>query len=381
MNGDGGSRMQVHWHDDALAHDTGEGLWERGADDLLAVPELHPENHERIRNMRSVLERGPLASRIDWREGRHATEEELATVHDPGYVARLREVMSSPGRLEDGNTVVSDHSWRAALAAAGTALEATDAVLAGETDVAFALVRPPGHHAQPAQADGYCFFNNAALAAERARRAGVERVAVVDWDVHHGNGTQACFYDRADVLTISLHMRTGLWGPTHPQSGSPEEVGHGAGQGFNVNVELPVGSGDQAYELAMRAVVGPVLEQFAPGLIVGAVGQDASTFDPNGRQNVSMDGFRAIGRVLGDRARELCEGRLVLVQEGGYARTYAAYCLHATLEGVLGVDTPLLDEVLAYIPDDFARARESVESVQSAVSRYWRMPLPGAAHL
>ena len=275
--------------------------------------------------------------------------------------------------------MISEHSWRAATAAAGTSLAAADAVLAGEAKGALALVRPPGHHAQPAQADGYCFFNNAALVAERARRSGIDRVAIVDWDVHHGNGTQECFYARSDVLTVSLHMRTGLWGPSHVQTGSPEELGRDAGQGFNVNVELPIGSGDQAYELAMLGIVGPVLEQFRPGLIVGAIGQDASAFDPNGRQNVSMDGFRALGRELGDAARALCDGRVVLVQEGGYARSYAAFCLHATLEGVLGLSEPLLDDPLAYIPDDFGRARASVEAVQSALSRYWRMPLPGAA--
>jgi hypothetical protein len=167
-------------------------------------------------------------------------------------------------------------------------------------------------------------------------------------------------------------MRTGLWGEHHPQTGSPEEVGVGDGQGYNVNVELPAGSGDRAYGLAMREVVAPILEQFDPGLIVGCCGQDASAFDPNGRQNVSMDGFRSIGRVVGDAARSLCDGRLVLVQEGGYARTYAAFCLHATLEGVLGLDEPLLEETLAYMPDDFTRARESVEAVQSALTRYWR---------
>jgi acetoin utilization deacetylase AcuC-like enzyme len=291
-------------------------------------------------------------------------------------VAALRErCASGSGRFEDGVSVYGPGTLDAALAAAGSSLEAADAVLGSETDVALALVRPPGHHAQPAQADGYCLFNNAALAAERARRAGVDRVAVVDWDVHHGNGTQACFYDRADVLTISLHMRTGLWGPTHVQTGSPEEVGVGPGQGFNVNVELPIGSGDQAYERAMRRVVEPVLRQFDPGLIVGAVGEDASAFDPNGRQNVSMDGFRAIGRVLHDVARDVCDGRMVLIQEGGYSRTYSAFCLHATLEGLLGIDEPLIEEVAAYIPDDRTAGREAVEAVQSALSRYWRMPL------
>ncbi|HEU4976501.1 MAG TPA: histone deacetylase [Baekduia sp.] len=362
--------IDVFWHDAALEHDTGSGHFELDPSDLLDVQELHPENAERIRNMRSVLQRGPIADRLRWHDGRLATEDELRTVHDDEHIARVRAFATGAGGRLDANTVL--HAWEPVLAAAGTTLAATDAVLAGDSQTAYALVRPPGHHAQPHQPDGYCLFNNAALAAERARRAGRRRVAIVDWDVHHGNGNQACFYERGDVLTISLHMRTGLWGPSHPQTGSPEELGVGDGQGRNVNVELPLGSGDRAYAAAMTEIVQPILRQFEPSLIIGSCGQDASAFDPNGRQNVSMDGFRAIGRAIGDSARELCEGQLVLVQEGGYARTYAAFCLHATLEGVLGVDEPLLQETLAYIPDDFGRARDAIESVQSALSRHWR---------
>jgi acetoin utilization deacetylase AcuC-like enzyme len=364
--------IDVFWHDAALGHDTGAGHFEMPMSELLEVSELHPENAERVRNMRAMLQRGPLAPQVRWHEGRLATEAELTTVHTPEHVERMRALVEGGGTRLDASTVVTAESWEPMLAAAGTSMAATDAVLSGEASVALALVRPPGHHAQPDRPDGYCFFNNAALAAERARRAGVERVAIVDWDVHHGNGNQACFYTRGDVLTISLHMRTGLWGERHPQTGSPEEVGVGPGQGRNVNVELPAGSGDRAYGLAMREIVAPVLEQFRPGLIVGSCGQDASAFDPNGRQNVSMDGFREIGRVVGEAARSLCDGRVVLVQEGGYARTYAAFCLHTTLEGVLGLEEPLLPETHAYMPDDFTRARESVEAVQSALTRYWR---------
>jgi acetoin utilization deacetylase AcuC-like enzyme len=363
--------IDVFWHDAALGHDTGAGHFELPMTEQLEVPELHPENAERVRNMRAMLRHGPIADQVRWRDGRLATEEELETVHTAEHVARMRRLVEEGGTRLDHSTVVTPESWEPMLAAAGTSIAAADAVLAGETDVSLALVRPPGHHAQPDRPDGYCFFNNAALAAERARRGGVERVAIVDWDVHHGNGNQACFYSRGDVLTISLHMRTGLWGERHPQSGSPEEVGLGDGQGCNVNVELPAGSGDRAYGLAMRDIVLPILRQYRPGLIVGSCGQDASAFDPNGRQNVSMTGFREIGTVVGEAARELCDGRLVLVQEGGYARTYAAYCLHATLEGILGTGE-LLGETLAYMPDDFTRARESVEFVQSALTRYWR---------
>ena len=196
-----------------------------GLSDLLEVPELHPENAERVRNMASVLQRGPLADRLRWHDGRLASEDELAAVHDPAYIAMLREACEQGGRVFAPSTLVTGESWQPLLAAAGTAMSAGDAVISGGSRIAYALVRPPGHHAAPATADGYCFFNHVALVAERARAAGCERVAIIDWDVHHGNGTQACFYDRADVLTVSLHMRHGSWGPSHPQTGSAAEVG------------------------------------------------------------------------------------------------------------------------------------------------------------
>jgi len=364
--------VHVFWHAAVLEHDTGAGFFEAPDPGYFAVPELHPENAERVRNMRSLLERGPLAAELTWREGRLAGAEELETVHPAEYVADLKAACEAGGRRFGTTTLLSAASWPALLAAAGSSLEAARAVLDGETDVAYALVRPPGHHAAPATVDGYCFFNNVALAAELARSRGIERVAVVDWDVHHGNGTQACFYDRADVLTVSLHMRHGSWGPSHPQTGSPAEMGIGPGAGFNVNVELRLGSGDAAYVEAFRRIVVPVLRQFRPGLLIGACGQDASTYDPNGRQNVSMAGFHRIGTAMGEAADELCEGRLVLVQEGGYARTYAALCLHATLEGVLG-RAPELADPIAYLPDDPAHAAADLDAVRAYLARSWTL--------
>jgi acetoin utilization deacetylase AcuC-like enzyme len=355
------SELEVFWHPAALEHDTGSGLWEAPASELLDTQELHPENAERIRNMRAVLLGGPLAPRIAWRDGTLATVAELETVHDPAYVAGIREACETGGRRFGSTTVLSATSWDPLIAAAGTTLAAADAVASDDGPVAYALVRPPGHHAGPAVADGYCFFNNVALAAERFRAAGAERVAIVDWDVHHGNGTQACFYERGDVLTISLHMRHGSWGPSHPETGAPNESGSGTGAGHNVNVELRPGSGDGAYAEAFRRVVEPMLEGYRPDVVIGACGQDASAFDGNGRMNVSMDGFHAIGRSV-RAAAERAGARLLLVQEGGYARTYAAYCLHATLEGALGADR-LLRDPLAYMPDDPAHASEDIDAV------------------
>ena len=362
--------LDVFWHDDALLHETGSGVFEQPPSPLLAEPELHPENAVRILNMKAVLERGPLAGHLRWRDGRHAEAAELELVHDRAYVEGVREFCAAGGGVLTWSTPVSQGSWKAALAAAGTTLAATEAVLAGKTGRAYALVRPPGHHAQPAQADGYCLFSNVALAAEHARSRGLERVAVVDWDVHHGNGTQECFYERSDVLTISLHMRHGSWGPTHPQTGAPDEVGSGSGAGYNVNVELPPGTGDGGYMRAMEEIVAPVVDRFAPELILVACGQDANQFDPNGRQCVTMEGFRRLGAAARELADRHCGGRIVLVQEGGYARSYSAFCLHGTLAGVLGADTGLEDPC-AYLPDDPGHADREVASVRSALSAYW----------
>jgi acetoin utilization deacetylase AcuC-like enzyme len=366
-------RIDVFWHDDSLRHDTGVGLGDHPDISLLAEPEPHFECAQRVANMRSVLERGPIAPHVRWREGRHATESEVALVHPADYIARVRDFCAAGGGEFEVGTRAVPATWDAALASVGMSIQAVDAVLDGDAPLAYALVRPPGHHAQPARADGYCFFSNIAIAAEHARRRGIERVAIVDWDVHHGNGTQACFEDRADVLTISLHHDHGTWGPSHPQTGSPLELGTGEGAGYNVNVALPPGTGDLGYREAMERVVAPILRRFEPGLLLIANGQDASQFDPNSRMSVTMPGFRALGRMARALAAELCDGRLVLVQEGGYAKTYAAYCLHASLEGAIGVEAPLLDDPVAFYPDDPGVARPAIDRALGTLALRWRL--------
>lgn len=194
----------------------------------------------------------------------------------PEYINQLLEADAAGGKTMCAGTILNPGSWDCALLAAGTTLLAMKHILDGHGKMAYALVRPPGHHAQPTQADGYCFLNNAGLAVQLAIDSGCRRVAVIDIDVHYGNGTAEGFYLSDRVLTISLHMNHGSWGPSHPQKGSVDELGDDKGFGFNLNIPLPNGSGDRGYEYAMTELVVPAIEKFDPDIMVMVVGQDSS---------------------------------------------------------------------------------------------------------
>ena len=339
------------WHDDCLMHDTGAGLFEAGPSPLLAVPELHPENAERLRNVRSAID-AVLGDEVAWRQAPLATDDELRAIHPPEHIAVVEAFAQVEGVVHvGGSTFASAATPRAARLAAGAALAAADATARAEAPVAYACTRPPGHHAGPATIDGYCFYNGTALAAQRLRDHGAARVAIVDWDVHHGNGTQACFWERGDVLAISIHMDHRSWGAAHPEDGLVSERGAGSGLGATLNVPLPFGLGDRAYAAALEEVVIPALRQFAPEALVCAAGTDASQFDPNGRMCVSGPGFHAIGTAVRAAADELGIGSLAVIQEGGYARTYGAVGTVATLLGLLGRPNTVEDPI-AYLPDE-----------------------------
>lgn len=342
--------MLVHFDPRVLEHDTGSALHETAPSPWFRAHEPHTEGRLRIERMHDILEYGSVADAVEFMPGRLALEDELERIHDADYISEVRGRIERGGGWVTGTTRLTQNSYEPLLAAAGTALAAATSVLSGASSMAYALTRPPGHHAQRGQADGYCFFNNVSLAADAARRAGIERVLVVDWDVHHGNGTQDIFYERDDVLTVSLHMDHGPWGPSHPQTGRLDERGVGHGAGFNQNVPLPLGVGNIAYLRAFDEVVMPLAEYFQPGMIVCASGQDAGAYDPNGRHNVSMSGFRGIGRRVQALAEQFSGGRAILVQEGGYNTSYAPYCLLATMEGLIGEETETEDP-LAYVPD------------------------------
>ncbi len=356
--------MDVFWHDDVLFHDTGFGFFEAPENPLLTVQMAHPEGPDRIRNMKSALLRGPVAARLRWHAGTHASEADIVRFHDAAYVDEVKRA-AHEGRRFSSTTLLRAGAWPALLAAAGTTLDAGRHARQTGTP-AFALVRPPGHHAGRAMADGYCFFNHAGIAAEDAIASGLKRVAIVDWDVHHGNGTQSGFYDRADVLTISMHMDHGAWGPTHPETGGIEERGNGAGLGFNLNVPLPMGSTDTTYVGAFDEIVAPRLSAFQPDMLIIASGVDAGQFDPNGRQLVSMAGFHALASRARAVADELCHGRLLIVQEGGYNPAYAAFCVYSAVEGFAGLPGSLKDP-LAFMPQAEERAQRDVEALKAQI--------------
>ncbi len=351
----------VFWHPDVLKHDPGRGCYEYAPSPLMAVDEPHPETPERVLNIKSALERGAIADRLTWVTGRHAEREEIERFHTAKYVDEVFEAeKNGPTRIDDGGTVVASGTVAACLAAAGSGLEALDAVLTGRFRRAYALVRPPGHHAARTMGDGNCIFNNLAIVAEAALTRGIQRIAVIDWDVHHGNGTQGGFYRRSEVLTISMHMPLGSWGPNHPETGEVDEVGEGPGVGFNFNIPLPYGTGDEAYRAVMHELVVPAVDEYAPELLLVACGQDANQFDHNGRNLLSMRGFYDLGRTARELADRHCEGRMLLMQEGGYALTYTGFCMYAIAEGVLGVPDPM--------PDPLAYAA-SIERTEYPVSR------------
>ncbi len=294
----------------------------------LAGP-MHPESPERLRAIAEVLSRAPIAGTSP-RVPRPATRDELTAVHDAAHVEHVLSLAGTSAQL-DPDTAMSPGSAEAALLAAGGAVQAVTEVQRGESKNAFVLVRPPGHHAERDHAMGFCLFNNVAIAAEAARRNGAERVVVLDWDVHHGNGTQHSFFARRDVLFMSSHQF-----PYYPGTGAPEEIGEGEGRGFTVNVGLPGGQGDADYGAVFHDVFLPIAQRFRPELILVSAGFDPHRADPLGGMAVTERGFAAMASAVKSLAEELCGGKLVLLLEGGYDLNGLSQSVHACVEVLAG---------------------------------------------
>lgn len=323
-------------------HDTGNaaGFMPSGS---FIQPESHVESPESKRRFRNLLDVSGLSKKLVSIEPRIATEEELLYFHTGGYIERIKALSNAAGGDAGEITPFGPGSYEIALLALGGCLEAADAVLHDQIENAYALVRPIGHHAEADRGRGFCIFGNAAITARHAQKVhGLERIAFVDWDVHHGNGTQWAFYEDPSVLTISIHQD----GYYPPDSGSIDEIGEGDGKGYNLNIPLPAGSGHVAYIAAMEKVVLPALKAFNPGLIIVPSGFDANVMDPLGRMLNTNKTYQCMTVLLKELAGEICHGRFLMVHAGGYSTVYVPFCGLAVMEALSGIKTEVKDPYL-----------------------------------
>jgi acetoin utilization deacetylase AcuC-like enzyme len=307
-----------------LEHDTGD----------------HVENPRRLVDTLSHLKETGIKERLISLPARHASLEELEMIHAPEYISYVRGKAEKGGGWLDADTVMSPKSYEAALYAAGGVLAAVEAVMNEEVDNAFALVRPPGHHAVRDRAMGFCIFNNVAVAAVFAlREFSLDRVLIADFDVHHGNGTQDAFYADPGVLYFSTHQY-----PFYPGTGWMDETGTGKGEGTTVNFPMTAGWGDEEYLRAFNEVLVPVARRFQPELILVSAGFDPHWADHLAMMRVTITGFVQMATILKELAAQLCQGRLVFTLEGGYNLRVVASSMKATFDVLLGnseIDDPL----------------------------------------
>ncbi|GCE02883.1 class II histone deacetylase [Dictyobacter aurantiacus] len=368
-----------------LEHDTGSEARVRLRTGTFELsPQPHPSAAIITQRSREFLDGAGLSAQMQRISARPASATELSYYHTPEYIDGIaiwaRENTQGPLRAPwgeiDEETVLSPGSLEAALYAAGGAMNAVQAVLEGRVSNAFALLRPPGHHATSNQAMGFCIFNNVVVAAHYARRVyGLERIMIIDWDVHHGNGTQDAFYEDAGVLFVSLHQQD--WFPEN--SGTLEQVGCGAGEGYTINIPLPPGTGDRGYRAAFERIILPIGRQYQPQLILISAGQDACWLDPLAQMMMTMDGYRDLATMTVKLATEVCEGHLVVLTEGGYSAPYAPYCSAATVEALMGADTGIID-LYDTAPElktcQTIFSHDTRQALQRALTRYqqwWRL--------
>jgi acetoin utilization deacetylase AcuC-like enzyme len=296
------------------------------------APLGHPESKERLVRIMGLLEKQGVLERLVAVEATPVSLELLARNHSQRYIDTVRQVAERGGDHLDLDTYTSPHSYEVALMAAGGLVNAVEAVLEGKVDNAFALVRPPGHHAVKARGMGFCLFNNVAVAARYAlEEKGLERVLIVDFDVHHGNGTQEAFYDESCVLYFSTHQY-----PHYPGTGHWREIGRGEGEGYTANVPLPGGVGDKGYGYIFDEFLYPLAARYRPQLILVSAGYDAHWADPLAAMQLSLTGYATLTRTLKTLADQLCQGRLVFTLEGGYELDVLSYAVLNTFHVLLG---------------------------------------------
>ena len=331
------------WHESYAWHDTGTPALFIPADGKTVQPDVSGDDPEVKRRFKNLLEMSSLWDDLKHIKPRKATEQDILRVHTKDYLERVKQLSESGGGEISPMTVCGPNSYEIALLSTGGVMTAVDAVFNGEIRNAYALVRPPGHHAMPEEGQGSCIFANAAITAKYAMaKYDLSRVAIVDWDVHHGNGTEAVFWTDPSTLTVSIHQDR-----CYPHArGLVEQMGEGPGEGYNINIPLPPGSGVGAYVSSFERVVIPALRKFEPELIIVASGFDAGALDPIGRMMMHSDGYRQLTQMLMALSDEVCGGRLVMCHEGGYSRATIPFYGLAVIEQLSGISTEIVDPFL-----------------------------------
>ncbi|WP_456330557.1 histone deacetylase family protein [Archaeoglobus sp.] len=337
----------------------------------------HPERRERLAyTMDQLREEGIFESeRIVLLEPFKASLDDVLEVHTEEYV-RFLETESKRGGIIDFDTNIPVGVFDRALLAAGGAIRAAQAVLNKECDNAFAMIRPPGHHAKPYIGAGFCYLNNMAIMVKWLLKQGFERIAILDWDAHHGDGTQEIFYNDDRVLFISTHQM-----PLYPGTGYPEECGVGKGEGYTVNIPLPPGTGDEGYMMVIDEIIEPVVNEFEPQFIAISAGQDNHFTDPITSLALTARGYAEMMRRAVEMSEKHCNGRLVAVLEGGYSVEGALpYTNLGIIAAMAGFDLSAIREPENYLPELLWRKRDSalvklrhnIEDVKRVHSKYWK---------
>ena len=332
-----GLRTGYIYHELFGWHDTGTNAGFFPSDPAKGLqPFLNYDNAETKKRIHELIVVSGLIDSLHRIPARHATNDELLLVHPQSYLTRLKSISEQPlgGDAGDGETPFAKGGYEIGTMAVGAVTELAQAIIAGRVDNGYALVRPPGHHAVKAGGMGYCLFSNLAIALSVVKKSQPDiRIATVDWDVHHGNGTQDVFYDDPNVLTISLHQDR-----LYPRdTGGREERGSGAGINTNINIPLPAGTGNGGYLYAFTEVVAPALKRFKPDLIAVSSGFDSSVYDPLGRMMLTANGYAQLTKILMDCAAESANHRLLVAHEGGYNAIYSPFCGLFVLQELSGV--------------------------------------------
>ena len=375
-----GTTVGLVFDDRYLQHSPGiEMLWTTTgrAPIPFTEPIIHPSNFRLAMRTKHLIDLTGLGKELDRIGAYEATVDDIALYHTREYITRVKQICESGGGETGPGAGAGVDSYEIALLSAGGVMAAVDAVMTGRVKRVFANVSPPGPKALSDKGMGYCIFNNVVIAARHAQRSqGIERVMILDWDVHDGNGTQDAFYADPSVLFFSLHQDR-LY---PPMSGWLDQTGEGAGAGFTVNLPLPAGSGDEVYPSAFERIVLPSARQFKPELIIISAGQDASLLDPDGRMCLSTEAYRRMTKAMMDLADEVAGGRLVIAQEGGYSELYAPYCTLAIVETLLGRRTNLpephaLEMVLARpeVNSIGVSGAEALDRIQAFHAKRWEI--------